>query len=97
MPADFRSAVVSADHRFVGYVRTNVDGDPEIVVATRDGSSEHAMPVFGAAAMNFDPTSDRLASIGPNVPIQGLTIPLGPLRVIDGPTGDIRRCSMGRS
>jgi TolB protein len=87
-PGDFRSAVVSHDRSFVGYVRAGADPSADVVVAARDGSSAHAMPVFGTAAVAFDPVGDTIASIGPTQPADArFTIPLGPLRLLDPASG----------
>ncbi|HEY7737224.1 MAG TPA: hypothetical protein VH813_10555 [Candidatus Limnocylindrales bacterium] len=84
---EFRSAVVSPDQRFVGYVRAR-GGTSEIVVSARDRSTEHAIPVFGLAAVAFDPTSDTLASIGPaERASEPIGIPAGPLRLLDAESG----------
>ena len=90
-PGDFRSAVVSHDRTFISYVRGGAAGSADVVLAARDGSSEHTMPVFGTAAMVFGPVGDTLASIGPSQPAQtSLTIPIGPVRLIDPTSGKIR-------
>jgi TolB protein len=90
-PGDFRSAVVSHDGRFVSYVRTATDGSSAVVVAGRDGSNERTMPVFGMAAVTFDPVGDTIASIGPiRTPDTAFAIPLGPLRLIDPTSGKVR-------
>jgi WD40 repeat protein len=90
-PGDFRSAVVSADRRFISYVHTVGSEKSEVVVAARDGSSEHAVPVFGLAALAFDPTGNMLASIGPSEAAQSsVGVPIGPLRLIDAQSGETR-------
>jgi TolB protein len=90
-PGDFRSAVVSHDRAFVSYVRARADGSADVVVAARDGSGEHAMPVFGMAAMAFDPQGETIASIGPTQPLDTpFAIPIGPLRLIDPTSGNVR-------
>jgi hypothetical protein len=88
---NFRSAVVSRDQASIGFVRANEAGVGEIVVAARDGSSEHAMPVLGSSAMLFDPTGGTMAAIGPTDPDQAAAgFPLGPVRLIDAATGEVR-------
>jgi TolB protein len=90
-PGDFRSAVVSHDRLFIGYVRAGPDPAADIVVVARDGSSEHTMPVFGTAAVAFDPVGDTIAAIGPTQPADArFTIPLGPLRLLDPASGKAR-------
>ena len=81
---DFRSAVVSDDGRFVGYVRAAGANPASVVLATRDGKTGYSMWVYGVAALGFDPTGDRLAAIGPAEPTDDSTdIPIGPLRLVD--------------
>jgi TolB protein len=90
-PGDFRSPDMSGDGRYVGYVRAGSAGADEVVVAARDGSAEHAAPVYGPAAVGFGPTGDVLASIGalePDAPPGG--IPVGPLRLLDPASGATR-------
>jgi len=95
-PGDFRSAVVSQDGRFISYVRTTADGSSDVVVAGRDGSNEQTMPVFGMAAVTFDPVGHTIASIGPiRTPDTAFAIPLGPLRLIDPASGKVRTLLVG--
>ena len=90
-PGDFRSAVISGDRRFISYVRVAADRSSSVIVSDRDGSHEHGMPVFGPAAMAFDPSGDRLASIGAvAVPETDFGIPLGPLRLMEPASGAVR-------
>jgi len=49
------------------------------------------MPVFGTAAVAFDPAGTMVASIGPTEPdMTAYTIPIGPLRALDAKTGKVR-------
>ncbi len=90
-PGTFRSPDVSADGAFAGYVRAGDAGQDAVVVAARDGSSEHSMPVFGPAALDFDPGGDTLAAIGATAPLATpLGIPIGPLRLVDATDGATR-------
>ena len=90
-PGVFRSADVSADGTYVGYVRAGTTGEDAVVIATRDGSGEQSMPVFGLTAVDFSPTDSTLASIGP---LEATTtpagVPVGPLRLLDARTGAVR-------
>ena len=95
-PGAFRSAVISPDGRFVSYVRSGTDGASAVVLAERDGGAERTMPVFGYAAVSFDPTGDTVASIGPAEPDPNpITLPAGPLRLLE-PSGDVRTLLDGR-
>jgi TolB protein len=89
-PGDFRSAVVSSDHKSIGYVLAAESGADQVVVAARDGSGEHAMAVFGTAAVAFSPGGDMIASIGPIEPAAPVGFPLGPLRLIQAASGEVR-------
>jgi len=96
-PGDFRSPVVSNDERFISYVRGVAAGSAEVVLARRDGSNEHTMPVFGTAAVVFDPIGDTVASIGLSQPGPSpFSIPIGPVRLIDPSSGKVRTLVDGR-
>jgi TolB protein len=89
-PGIFRSAVMSADRQYVAYVRAGRGGPDDVVVATRDGSSERTLPVFGIAAVVFDPAGDTVASIGSVQPAPDVGFPVGPLRLMDARSGATR-------
>ncbi|HEY7702768.1 MAG TPA: hypothetical protein VIB02_10685, partial [Candidatus Limnocylindrales bacterium] len=89
-PGDFRSAVVSADHGSIAFVRGAIGGPGEVVISALDGSNEHAMSVFGQTALLFDPVGGRVASIGSIDPGDTAGFPLGPLRLIDAASGEVR-------
>ena len=49
------------------------------------------MPVVGLTAVGFSPVDDVLASIGSPRPVEASPgIPLGPLRLLDARTGEVR-------
>jgi hypothetical protein len=89
-PGDFRSAIVSDDQKSIAFVLDAESGADQVVVAARDGSGEHAMAVFGTAAVAFSPAGDTIASIGPVEPGAPVGFPLGPLRLIDVASGKVR-------
>jgi TolB protein len=90
-PGTFRSVDVSADGAFVGYVRAGEGGSDAVVVAARDGSGEHTIPVAGMAAVDFSPVDATLATIGATEPVASpAAIPIGPLRLIDAESGESR-------
>lgn len=89
-PGDFRSAVVSRDRKSIAFVRDGGSKPGTIVVAARDGKSEHSMPVFGSAAIQFDPAGDLLGAIGAATAEVPAAFPLGPLRLMDTKTGKVR-------
>jgi TolB protein len=62
-----------------------------IVIEARDGSVRHEIPVGGAAALGYDPTSTTLAFIAPDEPTDPpAPIPSGPLRAVDADSGEVR-------
>jgi hypothetical protein len=74
--------------RWIGFIRAGTGGVSDVVLAARDGSTERTVPVFGTAAIAFDPVGDRIAAIGPTEkPQTAFDVPLGPLRVLDAKSG----------
>ena len=87
---DFRSAVVGSDGRFMAFVRGQAPS-ADLVVAARDGTSEHLLPVFGPTAAVFDPAGSTLASIAADEPTAApFAFPAGPLRLMDAGSGVVR-------
>ena len=96
-PGTFRSADVSHDGKYVGYVRAGADGKEAVVVAQRDATHAHSMPVFDIGAVEFSPTADVLAAIGSTEPVEtSIGFPSGPLRLLDAGSGKVRTL-LGRS
>ncbi len=90
-PGTFRSVDVSHDGKYVGYVRAGTNGKDAVVVAQRDASHAHSMPVFDIAAVGFSPTADVLAAIGSTAPVETpVGFPNGPLRLLDARSGKVR-------
>jgi TolB protein len=89
-PGDFRSAVASRDRTSIAFVLDAGTGADQVVVAARDGSGEHAISVFGTAAIAFSPAGDAVATIGPVEPQAPVGFPLGPLRLMDAASGKVR-------
>jgi TolB protein len=87
---DFRPAVTDAGGRYVAYAR-GADPAAQLVVSGRDGSAEHLTPIFGPAAIVFDPAGDTVGSIAAiDAAHTGLGFPLGPLRLTDAASGSTR-------
>jgi TolB protein len=61
-----------------------------VVVGTSDGSTSHQIPVLGPAAVGFAPSGSQVAFIGPGDGDRVAPLPLGPLRIVDAATGDVR-------
>ena len=90
-PGTFRSADVSHDGKYVGYVRAGADGKEAVVVAQRDATHAHSMPVFDIGAVEFSPTADVLAAIGSTEPVEtSIGFPSGPLRLLDARSGKVQ-------
>lgn len=90
----FRSPAVGGNGTSRAYVAAAgedpLDGG-QVVVEARDGSVRHEIPVRGATAVGFDPTSTTLAFVAPDVPQDPpAPIPAGPLRTVDAATGEVR-------
>jgi TolB protein len=94
-PGAFRAPAVTGDGRFRAYVGPG-DGTPaQIVVEGRDRSNRHTLDVFGGAAIDFGPATSELAFIAPAEPGREVTLPVGPLRLIDAGSGDVRTVLTG--
>src|SRR6478672_11197483 len=89
-PGDFRAGIVSPDHASRAFVRGAIGGPGEVVVSHRDGSNEHAMTVYGQTALTFDPKGGSVASIASATADDVAGFPLGPLKLIDAASGDVR-------
>ena len=87
-PGSFRVPAVTADARYRAF---SSPGSPEqVVVESTDGATRHATAVFGTSALEFGSTGDELAFIAPSAPGPAVSLPIGPLRLIDAATGDLR-------
>ena len=90
-PGDFRAGAVSGDQKFEAYVQAGQGDEAKVVVAGRGESTRRSMPVFGTAAVGFDPRGDTVASIGPSEPGQSAySVPVGPLRLLEPLSGKVR-------
>jgi len=90
----FRAPAIGGGGASRAYV-TAAGDDPasggQLVVEARDRSNRQEIPVGGAAAFSFDPTSTTLAFIAPNAATDPpAPIPSGPLKTVDAATGDVR-------
>lgn len=86
----FRVPAVSSDGRFRAFVAPGVGTPQQIVLETRDRTDSHALDVFGTAAVEFGPASDELAFIAPAEAGRDLALPVGPLRLMDASSGQVR-------
>ena len=90
-PGTFRVPVASRDGKSIAFIQGAQNAPQEVVVSGRDGSRQHSMPVFGPAAVVFDPSGATVASLGPTQPVSAdVQIPLGPIRLMDVASGKVR-------
>ena len=90
-PGTFRVPVASRDGKSIAFTRGAENAPEQVVVSGRDGSHQHSMPVFGPAAVVFDPGGRTVASLGPPQPVSAaVQIPLGPVRLMDVASGKVR-------
>ena len=89
-PGVFRAPAASSDGRYEAYVVAKDAGTGSVVVAASDGSGSHSVPVLGPAALGFAPSGPQLAFIGPGEGDRIAPLPIGPLRIVDAASGDVR-------
>jgi TolB protein len=90
-PGFFRSPAVSRDGAYRAYVTTGQDTTGIVTVESRDRSRRQVAPVFGVAAVSFDPTGTTLAYVASEQPrAEEIAFPLGPLRVLNPASGQSR-------
>jgi hypothetical protein len=89
-PGGFRVPAVSSNGGSRAFVANGSDGQARVVVTATDGSDRHEVPVFGTAALEFDPTIARLAFIAADKPGPEVGLPVGPLRILDAGSGAVR-------
>jgi WD40 repeat protein len=90
-PGDFRSPAVSRDGAYRAYVTTGKDATGVVTVESADRSKRETAPVFGSAALSFNPAGPTLAYVAAAQPIANDPgFPLGPLKAIDPATGQTR-------
>jgi dipeptidyl aminopeptidase/acylaminoacyl peptidase len=90
-PGFFRSPAVSRDGAYRAYVTTGQDTTGIVTLESADGSTRREVPVFGVAAVSFDPTGQTLAYVGSEQPRDHeIAFPLGPLRLLDPASGQSR-------
>ena len=87
-PGDFRAPARSRDGRYRGYIVPATDAPEHVVVEGSDGSGRHEVPVLGGGVVGFGPDGDELAFIAPAKAGPPVTVPIGPLRVVDAGSGD---------
>ena len=94
-PGGFRAPAVTSDGRFRAYVAPGNGTTQQVVVESRDRSNPHRLIVFGAAAIEFGPATSELAFIAPATTGREVAFPVGPLRLIDAASGDVRTLLAG--
>jgi TolB protein len=94
-PGDFRAPARSRDGRYRGYIVPATDAPEHVVVEGSDGSGRHEVPVLGGGVVGFGPDGDELAFIAPAKAGPPVTVPVGPLRVVDAVSGTVRTLQPG--
>ena len=94
-PGDFRAPARSRDGRYRGYIVPATDAPEHVVVEGSDGSDRHEVPVLGGGVVGFGPDGDELAFIAPAKAGPPVTVPVGPLRVVDAGSGAVRTLQPG--
>jgi TolB protein len=90
-PGYFRSPAVSRNGSHRAYVTAGQDTAGTVTIESVDRGSRQTTPVFGVAAVSFDPTGNTLAYVAAERPISNAPgIPLGPLRTLDPASGATR-------
>ncbi len=91
----FRAPAITSDGRFRGYVVPGQGTPAQVIVESRDRATRRAIDVFGDAAIDFGPAGVELAFIAPAVAGRAVSLPVGPLRLIDAVSGDVRTVLTG--
>ncbi len=86
----FRAPAMSADRTHVAYTTLAADGARSMVVASSDGTVRHDVAVYTLAAFEFDPAGDSLAFVAGTTAGGATDFPVGPLRIVDPLTGNVR-------
>ena len=86
----FRAPALSGDGAYLAYATSSRGGSAAVVVESPDGVTHHEVPVFGAAALEFDPAGNALAFVAPDKAGTTPDLPVGPLRAIDPASGAVR-------
>ncbi len=94
-PGGFRAPALTTDGRFRGYVTPGDGSSEQVTIETRDRANSYSVDVFGAAAIEFGPGTDELAFIAPAQSGVELALPVGPLRVMEATTGQVRTLMAG--
>lgn len=95
IPSTFRSPAVSRDGQWRAFTDGSSGAATTVVVERSDGSNRREIPAVGPAAIAFDPAGSRLAFLAAAEGADAGPIPLGPLRLVDPPTGAVRSLLAG--
>ncbi len=86
----FRAPGLSGSGAYLAYATPDQGASASVVVESRDGATHHEVPVFGEAALEFDPVGDMLAFVAAARAGATPELPVGPLRVVDPVSGAVR-------
>ena len=95
-PGDFRAPARSRDGRYRGYIVPATDApDARGRRGQRRDPAVTRSPVLGGGVVGFGPDGDELAFIAPAKAGPPVTVPVGPLRVVDAGSGAVRTLQPG--
>ena len=86
----FRAPAVSSDGRLRAFVGAGDGTRQPIVLESRDRTDSQQVDVFGTAAVEFGTGSNDLAFVAPAEPGRDAGLPVGPLRLMDAASGQVR-------
>ena len=101
-PGVYRAPATSLGGQVRAFVEIGVDPDVQgptgdLVVERLGGSSASRIPIFGPVALTFSAHGDQLAFIAADrAGLGDLPLPVGPLRVLDIASGQVRTLVDGR-
>src|SRR4029079_3323793 len=96
LAGSFRVPAVSSDGGVRAFAPPGEATPQEIVLETRDRATSHSLDVFSPAAVAFGEGSHELAFVAAAEPGAELALPIGPLRLMDATSGDVRTLLDGR-
>ena len=86
----FRAPAVSSDGRLRAFAAAGDGTRQPIIVETRERTDTQSVDVFGMAAVAFGTGSNELAFVAPAEPGRDAGVPVGPLRLMDAGSGQVR-------
>jgi TolB protein len=87
---DFRAPAVTGNGLFRAFSSPGAGTPEQVIVETSDRMIRHAVGIYGGAALDFGPAGDALAFIAPAAAGPDVSLPVGPLRLMDAASGAVR-------